>query len=125
MIRALLTGVLYGAPQSRISKTGKPFTTGKMLADSKDGKSVFCNLVAFGEQAERLLSLPADSALSVAGRAELSAYLNKSGEPAASISLTVDDIAVLKPRPRPRPSKPEPQQPGNGDPLDDYDRWVP
>lgn len=101
MIRALITGTLYGDPQARTSQAGKPFTTAKLKADGKDGATVWCSLVGFGELAERLAALPANSALSVSGRAEVSAWLDKQGEPKAGLSIVVDELATLKGKPRP------------------------
>ena len=57
MIRALITGSLYGPPQARTSHAGKPFTTAKVRADGKDGAVVWCSVIAFGEQADRLMTL--------------------------------------------------------------------
>jgi single-stranded DNA-binding protein len=102
MIRALLTGVLYGAPEPRTAKSGKAFVTGKLRADDGKGGSVFCSLVAFNEQADRLALLPAGAALSVSGKAEVQAWTGKDGNPAAGLSVVVDDLAALKPKPRPR-----------------------
>lgn len=130
MIRALVSGVLYGEPQARTSQAGKPFTTAKLKADGKDGATVWCSIIAFGEQAERLASLPANSAVAVSGKVELSAWLDKAGLPAAGLSLVADEIATLKgkpkpqepPRPRTRPQgrpAPSPALEGAGIPFDD------
>ena len=111
MIRALVSGVLFGDPVPRTGQSGKSFVTGKLRADDGKGGSVFCSLVAFGDQADRLATLPAGTALAVSGKAELKAWLsNKTGEPQAGLSLIVDDLAVLKAKPRPRaqPSAPAP-----------------
>jgi hypothetical protein len=110
MIRALVSGVLFGDPVPRISQGGKPFVTGKLRADDGKGGSVFCSLVAFNDQADRLALLNAGAALSVSGKAEVKAWLSKTGDPQAGLSLIVDDLAVLKAKPRPRaqPSAPVP-----------------
>ncbi|MCC7220413.1 MAG: hypothetical protein IT490_06760 [Candidatus Contendobacter sp.] len=102
MIRALLTGVLYGAPEARTAKSGKAFVTGKLRADDGKGGSVFCSLVAFNEQADRLVLLPAGAVLSVSGKAEVQAWISKAGEPQAGLSLVVDELSALKPKLRPR-----------------------
>ena len=34
MIRALITGTVYGEPQARTSQAGKPYATAKVKADS-------------------------------------------------------------------------------------------
>ncbi|HCK80727.1 MAG TPA: hypothetical protein DIC59_04595 [Candidatus Competibacteraceae bacterium] len=102
MIRALLTGSLYGDPVVRTSQAGKSFCTAKVRADGKDGSAVWCSLIAFGEQAARLAMLKANSPVSVSGKAELQAWANKAGEPAAGLSLVVDELAALKAKPRPK-----------------------
>ena len=75
--------------------------TAKVRADGKNGESIWCSVIAFGEQAERLVTLPAGAALAVSGRAELSAWLDKQGELKAGLSLVADEIATLKGKPRP------------------------
>lgn len=116
MMRALITGQLYGEPQSRTSQAGKAFTTAKVRADGKDGGAVWVSLVAFGELAERLASMKANNAVAVSGKVELSAYTNKAGEPAAGLSIVVDELATLKAKPKPAPAT----EPGHsGSPFDD------
>jgi len=102
MIRALLTGQLYGPPQARTSKSGSTFATAKVKADGKDGAVLWVSLVAFGEVADRLLTLPANAAVSVSGKLEVSAYTAKTGEPTAGLSVVVDELLTLKARPRPK-----------------------
>lgn len=101
MIRALITGSLYGSPQARTSQAGKPYVTAKVRADGKDGASVWCSIIAFGEQADRLMTLGDGAALSVSGKAEINGWLDKQGEPKAGLSLVADDVATLKGKPRP------------------------
>jgi len=59
MIRCLVTGRLHDMPQARTSANGNPFSTAKLRADGKDGATVWTSIIAFGELAERLASLPA------------------------------------------------------------------
>lgn len=138
MIRALLVGTLYAEPQQRTSANGKPFTTGKLRADASDGGQVWCSLIAFGEQAERLATLKAGAALSVSGRCKLSAWSDKSGNPAAGLDVVVDELATLKAKPKPQDTAQAAQQPhtphrtarqpepaGAGMPFDDLDGWQP
>ena len=104
MIRALLTGILYGEPQARTSKSGSPFATAKVKADGKDGAVLWISIVAFNDNADRLLTMPANSAVAISGKLEVSAYVAKSGEPAAGLSVVCDELATLKGKPRsPRP----------------------
>ncbi|MBL8252113.1 MAG: single-stranded DNA-binding protein [Candidatus Competibacter sp.] len=130
MIRALVSGVLYEAPRVHTGKSGKPFTTAKVRADGKDGAAVWCSLIAFNAEGERLATLPANAALSVSGRAEVSAWLDKSGEPRAGLSLVVDELATLKAKPKPRDDghqqRRSARQPAPaGADFDDMDLWQP
>ncbi len=101
MIRALITGSLYGDPQARTSQAGKQYVTAKIRADGKDGASVWCSIIAFGELADRLMTLGNGAALAVSGKAEVNGWLDKSGEPKAGLSLVADEVATLKGKPRP------------------------
>jgi single-stranded DNA-binding protein len=96
MIRALVSGILYGDPVVRTSQAGKSYVTAKVKADGKDGVAVWCSVAAFGDQADRLAMLRANAAVSVSGKAELSAWSNKQGEPTAGISVVADEVAALK-----------------------------
>jgi single-strand DNA-binding protein len=102
MIRALITGTLYGDPQARTSQKGSVYATAKVRADGKDGSSVWCSIVAFGEVADRLMTLAANQAVSVSGKAEVNGWLDKAGEPKAGLSLVVDELATLKGKPKPQ-----------------------
>ncbi|MFZ1830529.1 MAG: single-stranded DNA-binding protein [Candidatus Competibacteraceae bacterium] len=130
MIRALVSGVLYDAPKVHTGKSGKPFATAKVRADGKDGAAVWCSLIAFGAEGERLATLQQGAALSVSGRAEVSVWLDKNGEPKAGLSLVVDELATLKAKPKPRDdasqhrrSERRPAPAGAG--FDDMDEWQP
>lgn len=101
MIRALIIGSLYGNPQARTSQAGKQYVTAKVRADGKNGESVWCSIIAFGERADRLMTLADGAALAVSGKAEVNGWLDKSGEPKAGLSLVVDEVATLKGKPRP------------------------
>lgn len=114
MIRVLLTGTLYGSPEQRTAKSGSLFTTAKVRADGKDGATVWCSLVAFGELAERLATLAANSAVAVSGRAEVTAWLDKAGEPKAGLSIVADELATLKAKPRPPQGTGDTRQAGQG-----------
>ena len=100
--RGLFTGQLYGDPQARTSQAGKSFTTAKVRADGKDGAVLWISVVAFGDLAERLLTMKANTALALSGKLEVSAYTDKQGQPAAGLSVVCDELATLKAKPRPR-----------------------
>ena len=112
MIRALISGTLHGQPQTRISQNGHPFTTAKLKADATENGVVWVSLIGFQEQAERLATLKAGQAISISGRAKLTAWMNKQGEAQAGLDVVIDELATLRPRPKP---KPEPAQVGFDD----------
>ena len=103
MIRVMVSDVLYGRPQARTAASGNQYATAKLRADGKNGESVWCSVIAFGEVADRLLTLADGAALSISGRAEVNAWLDKAGEPRAGLSLVADELATLKGKPRPAP----------------------
>ena len=119
--RALITGTLYGDPQARTSQAGKPFTTAKVRADGKDGKPLWISVVAFGDLAERLLTMKADNALALSGKLEVSAYTAKDGQPAAGLSVVCDQLATLKAKPKPKAA--QAQQPVIAGFDDDLPDW--
>lgn len=129
MIRALVSGVLYDAPKVHTGKSGKPFTTAKVRADGKDGATVWCSIIAFNAEGERLATLQQGAALSVSGRAEVSVWLDKNGEHKGGLSLVVDELATLKAKPKPREDghqqRRPARQPAPAGGFDDLDEWQP
>ena len=116
MIRALLTGTLHADPQTRTSQSGKPYCTARLRADTGDNNTVWCSLIAFGQEGERLATLKAGAAVSVSGRAKLSSWLSKDGSPAGGLDVTVDELAALRGRPKPPSDRRQP--------TDTYDAGV-
>ena len=119
MIRALLTGTLYGEPQARTSKNGSQFATAKVKADGKDGTVLWIGIIAFNDLADRLLTLEANNAVALSGKLEVNAYVAKDGSPAAGLSVVCDELAALKAKPRPKPA-PQPVAAGFDDDLPDW-----
>jgi len=130
-IRALISGVLHTDPETRIGKSGKSFTTGKLRADAQDGGTTWISLVTFGNLADTLAALKAGDSVSVAGKVKLTAWVNKTtGEPAAGMDLVVDSITSLaakpkEPRAQPTPKMREPETAMASAPFDDFDDWKP
>ena len=102
MIRALITGKLHDAPQARTSATGNTFAIAKVKADDKAGAWVWVSVIAFGAEAERLLTLKGGDAVSISGRAELSVWEDRDGNHHPGLSLVADEVAALRGRTKPR-----------------------
>lgn len=126
MIRILITGKLHDEPQARTSANGNTFAVAKMKADDKGGAWVWVSVIAFGDEAQRLLAMNAGDAVAIGGRAELKAWVDKEGNARPDVSVVADEIATLKGRPRPprphQPKAPRKQVPASTDagiPFDD------
>jgi single-stranded DNA-binding protein len=102
MIRALVSGRLYGAPVRRTGASGKPFVTGKLRVDTGDEHQAWASVIAFGEAGERLGGLKDGDAVAVAGRATLQGFLAKDGNPKAALSIVADDVAAVRRKPKAR-----------------------
>ena len=126
MIRCLITGKLHDTPQSRTSANSNTYAIAKVKADDKGGAGVWVSVIAFGEEAERLLTLKAGDAVSIAGRAELSVWEDRDGNHHPGLSLVADEIATLRGKPKPRSPKPKQQQSeAAGAGFDDMGDWQP
>jgi single-stranded DNA-binding protein len=119
MIAALVTGALFKAPESRMSKSGKPFATATLRV--KDGDtSQYWKILAFSDHArEELLRLHDGDALAVQGQGKFEIYQPDGG--AAKLSLTVfaDHVLALRQPPKVRQAK------GAAGPDDDIPFGVP
>lgn len=111
MIRALITGKLHDAPQARTSQNGNPYAVCKVKADDKNGAWVWVSVIAFGQEAERLLTLKAGDAVAIGGRAELSVWEDKDGNHHPGLSLVADEVATLRGRPKPKADTAPTRQP--------------
>jgi len=88
MIDALISGHLHGAPKARTSQAGKPFATCTVRTTTRDGATVFVNVIAFAESAvTALLALCAGDAVALSGEATLKVYTPPGGEPRPSLDL--------------------------------------
>src|SRR5262249_3145631 len=98
MMRLFATGVLIADPQSREGAKG-PFTTATIRVDDGD-EPVLVSVIAFGDNASRLLEFAKGHPLAVSGRARLTAWNGSDGEPRRGISVIVQETAALGPRAR-------------------------
>lgn len=76
-----------------------------MKADATETGMVWVSIIAFQEQAKRLATLKNDQAVSITGRAKLTAWLDKKGEAQAGLDVVIDELATLRPRPKPKPAQ--------------------
>lgn len=93
MIDAFIAGKLHNNPQQRTAKTGKPFTTAKVLATTSKGETVFLNVLAFNESAQAaLLALGPGDAVALAGSIEPTAWQDRNGETRVGMSMIAANV---------------------------------
>lgn len=93
MIDCLIAGKLHSNPAQRTGKSGKPFTTAKLLASTSKGESLFVNVLAFSESAQAaLMALTAGDAVSLSGSAEPTAWQDRDGEIRVGMSMIAANV---------------------------------
>jgi hypothetical protein len=104
----LITGTLYRAPESRISKAGKPFITATLKV--KDGDATaWWKLLVFSESAgAELMRLGDGDALSAQGSFKCEPYDDKDGGRRVGFTIFADRVLPLKPAPKERKPKEKP-----------------
>lgn len=93
----LALGRLVQPATAGTSKNGKPYARARMSVATADGESTLLSLIAFKPDAcTALLALGAGDSLAVAGRAKLSAWVDKtSGEPRAGADVVVEAVLTV------------------------------
>jgi single-stranded DNA-binding protein len=80
MIDALIAGKLYGQPQQKTGKQGKPFTIAKVRAAAGDGEALFVNVISFdADTVAALLALGDGDSVALAGALTPKVWTDKEG----------------------------------------------
>ena len=120
---ALIVGSMFRAPESKIARTGKAYTSATVKI-AADGEAIFWRVFAFSETAQAaLMRLGDGDKIAVQGTIKLEVYTNKDGEHNISRTIFADNVLALRQPPRERkPKADRPAEPYNGpaaDPSDD------
>lgn len=94
---ALATGAVIADPVRREGPKGE-FATAAIRVNTGDGKAILVSLIAFGDEAERLLDHAKGDSLAVSGRARLTSWAGRDGAARHGISLVAEQIAATRPR---------------------------
>jgi single-stranded DNA-binding protein len=102
---AIVTGLLFRAPEQRTSKAGKPFVTATIRA--KDGETtLWWKVVAFSESAQsEIMRLVDGDSLAVQGSFKAELYTPDGGETKLSLSIIADHALALRQPPASRSAK--------------------
>lgn len=93
MIDALIAGRIFGAPQSRTSKSGQPFATGRLRVSMANGESLFASIVAFSSTAlAALLALQDGDSVAISGELKIGIYSDKQGQAKPSLDLVAHAV---------------------------------
>ena len=93
MIDALIAGKLYGQPEQRNDKTGKPFAVAKVLAAAGDGGDLFVNVIAFDHApCSALLALDDGDSIALTGSLTPKVWTDKQGNTRPSVDLVAAQV---------------------------------
>jgi hypothetical protein len=88
MLEGLVSGTIYGSPESRKDKTGNLFTVAKVLAATIDSGSVFVNVIAFSpEVCTTLNNLSDTDSVSLVGSLSPKVWTDKQGQSRVSVDM--------------------------------------
>lgn len=95
MIEALIVGKLYGKPERRTSRSGKPFITAKVRVPTGDD-SIFVGVAAFSESAQAaLLALDDGEAVALAGTLSVKAWTDREGNARPNLNLIANRVLTV------------------------------
>lgn len=93
MIDGLISGKIYGTPEQRLSKVGKPFARVKVRAAAADGESLFVNVIAFEDApVASLLMLNDGESVSLAGTLTPRVWVDKEGESRPALDMVASAV---------------------------------
>lgn len=93
MIDALIAGRIFGKPAERESKAGKAFATAKVRVATREGESVFVNVIAFAPPAvTALLALEDGAGVALARELTPGVWTDKDGKARPSLDLVAHQV---------------------------------
>jgi single-stranded DNA-binding protein len=90
-LHILATGALIADPARRTGSKG-PFVTATIRVATDDG-SILVSIIAFHDQAERLLGHQQGQTISMSGRARLNSWTGRDGKEQHGLALVAEAIA--------------------------------
>ena len=94
MIDGLVGGKLYGAPEKRLGKAGKPFAMAKVRATAGDNETaLFVNVIAFDNAASAaLMALQDGDSVTLAGSLTPKVWTDKQGVIRPSLDMVAHQV---------------------------------
>ena len=100
MLSVLISGKLAKDPRTGTGKNGSPWTSASVRVpvqpDSEGAAdSIFCSVIAFGDEAAKLARLSSGDAVSIAGTAKLSTWTGKDGVTKPTMDVQATGILTV------------------------------
>lgn len=96
MMDGLIAGRLYGTPEQRTSKTGKPFMVARMRAECGDGENLFVNVIAFdAAPCAALEALREGDAITIAGPITPKVWTDKQGNVHPALDAIAHQVLTI------------------------------
>ena len=93
MIDGLIAGKLYGAPQQRTDRSGKPFAVAKVRCAAGDGESLFVNVIAFdANTCTALLALGDGDSVALAGMLTPKVWTDREGNARPALDIVAAQV---------------------------------
>lgn len=119
MIEALIAGKLYGQPERRTSRSGKPFVAAKVRVPSGDD-SIFVGVVTFSDSAQAaLLALDDGEAVALAGTLSARTWVDRNGNARPALDLIANQLLTVHHAKRKREAMQRRDRSGPSAPGDD------
>lgn len=123
MIDGLIAGKLYGVPQERTSKTGKPFAVAKVVCAAGDGESLFVSVIAFSHSVcAALLALGDGDSVALAGMLTPKVWTDREGNARPALDIVAAQVLtayhVTRKRKAVANDEPADNMPHSDDPRD-------
>ncbi|MFN9476001.1 single-stranded DNA-binding protein [Acidovorax sp.] len=93
MIDGLISGRLYGGPERRLDKVGKPYMVAKVRAPSAEGEMLFVNVIAFDDDVCMAMEQLHDGeSISVAGSITPKVWTDKQGNVRPALDMVAHRV---------------------------------
>jgi single-stranded DNA-binding protein len=93
MIDALIAGRMHGCAEARTGQSGSDFVTCKVRATAGNGDSIFCNVIAFNDDARHaLLALDDGDSVALSGALTPKVWTDKRGNAHPALDLVAHGV---------------------------------
>jgi single-stranded DNA-binding protein len=93
MIDGLIAGRMFGAAQERTGQSGKTYTTAKVRAAAGEGESLFVDVIAFGDDAQKALqALDDGDSVALAGTLTPKVWTDKQGVARPALDMVAHGV---------------------------------